>query len=55
MGTMAESVTPRDSGASLTTRLVWGALLAWAGVTVAARIAEPALPELVQLAARSKL
>jgi ABC-2 type transport system permease protein len=33
----------------------WGALLAWAGVTAAAVMAGPMLPELVQLAARSKL
>ncbi|MGH3149376.1 MAG: hypothetical protein ACRDOB_01415, partial [Streptosporangiaceae bacterium] len=34
---------------------VWGLGLAWTGVTVAARTAEQRLPELYQIAARSKL
>ena len=34
---------------------VYGALLAWAGIALGAAIADGKLPELVQLAARSKL
>ena len=34
---------------------VYGALLAWAGIALGAAIAEGKLPELVQLAARSRL